>query len=55
MGREEEELKAAKRGYTDAERDGNFEERARWGECDWLYTEAAWRVCGGAGLVTCRL
>jgi hypothetical protein len=30
MGREEEELKAAKRRYADAERDGNFEEQARW-------------------------
>ncbi|KAJ1698650.1 hypothetical protein LUZ63_007162 [Rhynchospora breviuscula] len=30
MGREEEELKAAKRGYKDAEREGNHEEEARW-------------------------
>lgn len=30
MGREEEELKAAKRGYRDAEREGNHEEEARW-------------------------
>lgn len=30
MAREEEELKAAKRGYKDAEREGNHEEQARW-------------------------